>query len=92
MKRFTLLLLATLLLIPIYAESGRVGDQITLSFTPETDSNHPDFRSNTAVWSSNNTSKVSVAGNGNYATATILSYFDGTVTVYCKSLLCTKIR
>ena len=80
------LLLMVFQLSAIMAESGVVGDKITLKLIPETEDRYPNLLRSSCEWdvSSGDKNAISLVGVQDQATVTILSEFSGTIRIVCR--------
>ena len=91
MRPKKLLLTILMVLLPLSTllannYSGKIGDRINITLTPETNSSHPDLLKSSCKWSiaNGNSSAISLIGVQDKATVDILSYFSGTITIRCQ--------
>lgn len=91
MKPTKLLLSVLMVLLPFNAlfantYSGKIGDRINITLSPQTNGTHPDLLKSSCKWSvaSGNSSAISLTGVQDKAIVDILSYFSGTITIRCQ--------
>ena len=91
MKPTKLFFSVLMVLLPFHAllannYSGKIGDRINITLSPETNRTHPDLLKSSCKWSIANGSSSAISLNGvqDKAMVDILSYFSGTITIRCQ--------